>query len=379
MRILRLVVLLSREGRYGGPADTALAQSKLMGQLGHDVVVLGGCLKGDELVAEPTAPYRLRPVVVRPFSSRWFFPTLFSFKMVLAVFQEVRAADVVHVSFSREIISILGSAVALICRRPLVVQPHGMLTARRSRVFAVVDLTVKPMVRRARERIALTQVEQGDLAAWSGLDSVAFRTLGNPVVADIGDAGPEAATPQWSAVFIGRLHERKRVVDFVTAAEYAYGAGWTDTYHLIGPDQGQLPLVESRIANVSTISYGGALSRDELPGMITRASCFVLCSLHEPWGNVLVLALSLGIPCVVTRSTALAAEIEKHEAGILVDDESPEQIAAAVHAIANDVALLKRLRVGARALASEKFSNFAVQASLQSIYFSALEPSRSEA
>jgi glycosyltransferase involved in cell wall biosynthesis len=56
-----------------------------------------------------------------------------------------------------------------------------------------------------------------------------------------------------------------------------------------------------------------------------------LTSKDEPWGNVLVAAISLGKPVVVTASSALAEIVKKYDAGLVVADGDSTAISNAVH------------------------------------------------
>ncbi|MDN4612584.1 glycosyltransferase [Arthrobacter burdickii] len=371
MRILRVVVLLSKTGKYGGPADTALAQARLAASAGNEVAVLGGFLKGDDLVPQEISGVRIRTELVRPLVPKVFFPTLFSLRIARALVGEIRRADVVHVSISREAVSLLAAWMTLIARKPLVLQPHGMLTARAFGLSRLLDFLIKPLMHMAAEGISLTHVEQSALARLYGQEMKNFSTIGNPLVAALPPSGA-ASEPHFSAIFIARLHERKRIRDFVGAALWSADQGWPDRYHFAGPDQGELEEVQAHVEALPTLSYGGVLSRQAIPEALLNARVFVLCSSNEPWGNVLVLALSLGIPCVVTRSTALAQDIEAAGAGIIVDDGSSEQIARAVHAIASSPERWSQLNAGALALAERRFSDSGVREQLLATYSAAV-------
>jgi glycosyltransferase involved in cell wall biosynthesis len=371
VRILRFVLLLSRTGKYGGPADTALAQARLAAAEGHQVVVLGGFVEGDQLVAPTVENLRVRSVKVRPLSKRLFFPSLFSMSAVRAILEEVRVADIVHVSLSRELLSLVAGWISVVARTPVIVQPHGMLTARSSRGGRLIDRVVAPLMKFASRSISLTTIEQGALMRLYDQESTRMRVIGNPVVVDIRKPWQEVEY-ETSAVFIARLHERKKLVDFVRAAEMAASMGWTDRYHFAGPDQGELSKVQIVLDTLPSLTYAGALAPEQIPEVLGKARTFVMCSAQEPWGNVLIMALTQGVPCIVSRSTALAEEIESAGAGIIVDDGDPEQIARAVHEVNSSPELWGQLRKGALALAADRFSNEKVSKMLLDVYAEAL-------
>jgi glycosyltransferase involved in cell wall biosynthesis len=328
LKILRVVTLASATGKYGGPFDTSIGQARLISRTeGMEVTVLAGHLRDDMPVIDARG-FELIGCEVHSIGTKRAFYGCMSWAMCVEIGRQVRQADVVHVSYARELIPLLAAGIAVLLRRPLVAQPHGMLTSRTSRVHDLVDIIARPLFRKARRVIALTDVEKAQLEDWGGVGE-RITVIGNPLPYVVQDR-PRTSKPV-NVFFIARLEPRKRVIDFVEARRIAFSRGWDEQYEVIGPDQGDGAAVIAAAASTPGLSYRGPVPASSIEKLLDNAGVFVLTSENEPWGNVLVAALAKEIPVVVTRSAALASEIEQNHLGIVVPDRDPNAVAEAVH------------------------------------------------
>jgi glycosyltransferase involved in cell wall biosynthesis len=296
------------------------------------------------------------------------FPSLGSPQAISSLFQEVGRADIVHVSFSREFLPVLTVALAKLRGKPTVLQPHGMLTARTSRLHRVLDLVIRPLFRGAKAVIALTRHEKAALLAWSGNDMPECFVVGNPRVNVLPSSPLGSAVKDDEALFLARLEPRKHVTDFAEAALIAHNAGWGDQYKIVGPDQGDLQKIQAVIDSCPNLSYEGPIPGLAVAARLQQCRVFVLPSFEEPWGNVLVLALSLGIPVVVARSAALATDVETFGAGEVVDDGDAVGLARAVHRLLTEQSAYLSARRGALLMSETMFDQQAIKSGLQSAY-----------
>lgn len=355
--VLSVVAVLSGSGRYGGPAETSLRQCELLRAEGFRARVLAGEFAGDERRAPHAEVHRIR---------QWLpgagYSGIFSWKILSALWRATGDVDAVFVSFGRELIPVTSALIALARRRRLVLQPHGMLTVRTSRAHRASDVVVRRIFCKADAVVALTQVEERQLRKWAGASGSGshIEVIGNPVppgVARVNDARSR------SALFAARLHRRKRVEDFLTAAALSNARGEGIDYLVAGPDQGDLALVEDAARSNPHLRYLGALAPDELEARVAQAGVFVLTSEAEPWGNVLASAIVAGTPVVVTRSSALAHDVEALEVGLVVDDGDSEAVAAAVADI-----LTGSFAAGPRGPVEERFGNAGVARRLAGLF-----------
>lgn len=375
MKVLRVVTLASATGKYGGPFDTAVSQSRLCADTTQtDMTLLAGSLPNDCPRWEPQS-FRHEFSAVRKLAKHKGFTTCISWRLINSLIRNIRNCDLVHISYAREITPILAALLALYFRKAVVLQPHGMLTARSSRLHRVVDVLARPIFRRADRVIALTDVELSELQDWSGLqDEHRYSVIGNPLPFQPKQGSVAIAAKKDRALFIARLEHRKRVTDFLDAQRCAQARGWDEIYEVVGPDQGDGDVVRIAAEESPHLVYRGAVPATEINDILESAGVFVLTSRNEPWGNVLVAALVKGIPVVVTESAALAAEIERNHLGLVVPDASPEMVAIAVHDV-----LTKQWRTPeqvetAKSFCSRRFNQSAIRQQLQDTYVAALLP-----
>ena len=345
VQVLRVVAIASKTGKYGGPFDTACRQAELATTQGMKVAVLAGALAGDR----PDGTEFLQTRTVRKLTKRSFVLT-HSASLALALLRATRRADVVHISYSREAIPLSAALFAHVFRRRLILQPHGMLTSRSSLIHRALDLAVtKRLVGSETLIVALSSSEAAQLAAWHPATRNNIIVMGNP--APVGLKALDDSRPI------------SQVALFVLAAE----KGWYDRYEVLGPDEGELDRLKEIAERTNNLHYSGATTSEGVISRLQQAGVFVLPSANEPWGNVVVAALKMGVPVVVTESAVLAEVVRARGAGIVVNDESPDEIAAAVHEILSPVALAGYRR-RARLLGESYFSEERTRSSLRRLY-----------
>lgn len=368
-RLSRIVTLASATGQYGGPYDTARRQARLIAMAGGDVTLVAAHLPGDAPTEDMFPGLTYRVVPARRLLTRKGYTTVISLRAVRALWSEVGRSDVVHISFAREFVPMLGALFCVLRKTKWVAQPHGMLTSRYSALHATVDVVVMRILKKADAIVALTSDEELDIKKLARFDGTAFITLGNPLPENLpATPSPSPGRDVAQVVFIARLHPRKRVDDFIDAARHSAAMSWSEDYQVIGPDGGELHKVLQGEQEVHNLHYQGAVNAHEVVDRLVEASVFVLCSEREPWGNVLVTALALGVPVVVTESAALAGEIRRANAGIVVPDREPTAIAAAVHEIASNHELAQVMSENGRDYAKQHLSTESQLSAIKQLY-----------
>lgn len=370
MKIMRVVAVASRTGKYGGPFDTARGQVALIQDAVDDAVVFAGVFPDDA----PRHDDRLVTAPVRHLLGLKSFVDVGSFELVRELARTVSQFDLVHVSMAREVGPIVAAVLALVKRKELIVQPHGMLTtSRRGTGHRILDaLIVRPVTLRAMRVIALTQRERSELETWAPRLVGRINVIGNPppriVPTDTRPRGSGSDEQPADVLFAARLHPRKRVLDFADAAREASRRGWIERYVVLGPDEGDLSKLRERQKGVPNLEYGGVADQAGVLDRLWQSSAFVLTSNKEPWGNVLVAALSFGKPVVVTASSALSEMVDAYGAGRVVPDRDPIALAEAVHEVI-DPDRRDDFSRGAIRCATDKLSAEIVRTDLLRTYF----------
>ncbi|CAN5567053.1 hypothetical protein BH09GEM1_BH09GEM1_37840 [soil metagenome] len=104
----------------------------------------------------------------------------------------------------------------------------------------------------------------------------------------------------------------------------------------------------ARALGLTDIAFLGAVAPERVPGLLRAAHVMVLSSRGEGLPVALVEAMGNGRAVIATRSGGIAEVLRDGVTGILVDPESPEQLAAAIARLARDRATVAAMGEAAR-------------------------------
>jgi glycosyltransferase involved in cell wall biosynthesis len=129
---------------------------------------------------------------------------------------------------------------------------------------------------------------------------------------------------------------------------------------------------DARIADRITIIPGIPYTDRSLVDAYHAADSFILPSLHEPFGMVVLEAWAAGLSAAVSRRGGLPSIVTHNETGLLFDPEAPydhsDSIASALIELRSDAEKRKRLAGAGRKTAAETYSWDAVTDQLIEIY-----------
>jgi glycosyltransferase involved in cell wall biosynthesis len=92
----------------------------------------------------------------------------------------------------------------------------------------------------------------------------------------------------------------------------------------IHQDNGTLPLPVPRAATVHLLGL-----RQDVPRLLSAMDLFVLPSLNEGMGRVLVEAMAMELPCIASRVSGIPDVVDDGRTGLLVPPRDPEALASA--------------------------------------------------
>jgi glycosyltransferase involved in cell wall biosynthesis len=363
MAVLQVLGLLSADSAYGGPTGVALGQCRALEELGHRPTLLTGW---DGRASAPAAfpVHRRRAYKL----SRRSFASLVSPAALLWFAARARTFDVVHVHLARDLLTLPLAGLALIFRVPLVVQSHGMVVPDDRWVVKLLDrLVTRRVLRSAAVVLALTELEAEQLRAL-GVPPERLARLSNSIFIPEERAGFAERSPL--VVYLSRLAERKRPVAFVRMAAAVAARRSDARFEIWGPDEGQLSAVEEAITELGLgerCTYRGATGPGEGQRILSGAQVMVLPSVAEPLPLVVLEALSLGLPAVITTDTGLS-ELLHASTAAMVTDGSPGEMAAAVLALLDSEPAWKDVSDAALTQAVDRFAPDAVARALADHY-----------
>ena len=166
--------------------------------------------------------------------------------------------------------------------------------------------------------------------------------------------------PRGALVAIGNSGRIKNMRALVIALGLLRAQGHHTMLEMIGEGLGPDDpfAVETRARGVAEgIDFRGRVGREEVAEALARNSIFVHASLEESFGNVLVEAMSAGLPVVAgIRSGAVPWVLANGHAGVLVDVRRASEIARGIARLLGDEDEARALAERARHHAARRFN-----------------------
>ncbi|WP_426207674.1 glycosyltransferase family 4 protein [Massilia sp. TWP1-3-3] len=100
-----------------------------------------------------------------------------------------------------------------------------------------------------------------------------------------------------------------------------------------GPNRGMLEQLARELKVSDRLSMLGALPQSQLRDYYGAADALVLPSEREGWANVLLEAMACGTPVIASRVWGTPEVVAAPEAGLLMEERTPQGLAAAVRAL----------------------------------------------
>ncbi len=112
----------------------------------------------------------------------------------------------------------------------------------------------------------------------------------------------------------------------------------------------------------SKVKFLGEIPNQEIPQHLAEASCFVLPSLKEGFGIVILEAMAAGVPVIATNVGGIPDIVENGNTGILVEPKNPSQVADAINKIYSEPEIAEKLTQNAlKALEKYNWDNISQQ------------------
>jgi glycosyltransferase involved in cell wall biosynthesis len=218
--------------------------------------------------------------------------------------------------------------------------------------------------------VTCTSTNQAHLAAlappgrvqivYHGIDLARFPRM--PAARSGGRNGSDAGDPV-VLLSVGRLVEKKGTDLLLDAlSRLPQALQWRLVHVGGGPLKESLQRRARALGIEKRIAWRGALAQREVLQEYRAADLFVLASRIARDGdrdglpNVLMEAQSQGLACIATRVSAIPELIDNGATGVLVDAESPDQLAQQLARLIRDPALRAELGRAGQSRLSERFA-----------------------
>ncbi|MGP8073388.1 MAG: glycosyltransferase family 4 protein [Thermoplasmata archaeon] len=235
---------------------------------------------------------------------------------------------------------------------PLVIETHADAGRGTSGTGTYGRLVTRGTLTVADRIVAHTQLEADLLTSW-GADRGRIAIIPNGVdLREFAQLPPrDPSRTGMTVLFVGRLYpEQKGLIPLVRG--FARTPRELDLrLRIVGEDWGGLvPVLQlARELGVSDrVVATGALSRSDLLREYASADLFVLPSLFEPFGIVLLEAMAAGLPIVASRVGGVPEVVQEGENALLVPPNAPDELGGALAQLGGDPSLRARFSAHGR-------------------------------
>ncbi len=349
----------------GGTAVSVSSLSSALAEQGMDVAVLAHDYAGlGPLLATGAARRCIAPARRRPFhlgARSAGFPALAT--------REVAWADLVH---SHGLWLSSNHRVARLANRlgkPLVISPRGMLESwsknhRRTRKTLAWYFREAGILRRASAFHATSDAEADTIRQLGFSQPIFVQPNGtnlSPPRADremLQAEFPALRNKRWM-LFLSRLHVKKGL-DWLLHAWAAVQPAYSD-WHLViaGGDldgtRRQFEAIAREKNLEASVTFTGEVSGSRKASALANAEIFVLPSRSENFGNVILEALSYGLPVITTKATPWP-QIAEAGCGWWIDPDLPSLERALREAMSKPMEDLRAQGIAARRIAGHDYA-----------------------
>lgn len=150
---------------------------------------------------------------------------------------------------------------------------------------------------------------------------------------------------KFTVITVVRLEKVKGVEFLIRALE------GSSIYLIIvgdGSKRKELENITKQLKLESQIEFLGEIPNEKIPSYLTRADCFVLPSIREGFGIVILEAMAAGLPVIASRIGGILDLVEDQKTGILVEPANAGQIRQALLKIQSETDFAKMLSENAR-------------------------------
>ena len=376
----RLLHIITRLDKGGSAENTLLTVAGLNKNI-YDVTLVTGKTENPYREAQKRAEREgvkifAFPQLVREID---FYRDLVAFFKLYSFIKEGKF-HIVHTHSSKAGIS--GRLASWLAKVPVIVHtPHGhVFYGYFGKTKANIFIFLEKVTAKFTDRIvALTDKETKEHIDFKVAPEEKFVTIHSGVelekffVVDIerikNELRREFRIPEENLVAgsLGRLDEVKGYEYFVKAASIVKKAFPKVTFLLVGEGKKRVELedlVKSEGLSGSFIFTGW---RDDVPRMLSGMDIFVLSSLNEGMGRVLVEAMAVGLPIVATDVGGVRELVQDGVNGYLVPSKGPEAMAGKIVELLRDEVKRKSMGEAGKSIC-KSYSSEAMVGKIEKLY-----------
>ncbi|HET6267328.1 MAG TPA: glycosyltransferase [Acidobacteriota bacterium] len=364
MKVLQVIPSLA--ARDGGPTQAVLSLSRALSAKNVECLIASTDANGQNrlpVVHETTLQYDSVPAIF--FRRDWTQSFKYSRDLSRWLQSHVRDFDVVHI---HAIFSHSSLAAAQACRRhkvPYILRPIGSLAPwsmshHRLRKRILWNLGVSSMIAGA-SAVHYTSEEECKRSEESlGIKKGVVIPLGVET-AGFENNSQNGSFSKWKpyVLILSRIHPKKGIElileSFITLKREAEFREWKLVLAGDGDADYLAKLKGQARAQNGDVVFAGWLDDDQKIDALQNAALFALTSRHENFGLAVMESLACGTPVLISKDVNTASDIEKANAGWVVNLD-PASIAGALREAASDAQARKAKGQAGKAMVLRKFN-----------------------
>lgn len=361
LRVVHVIPSINRSD--GGPSEVVL---NLVPELNHNdveavVVSTDKGLSSVELAGLPFLPVLGKS---RRFLRRMNFAT----GLIRPLLRTIGQADVVHVHGVDTYIGTLAMLAAALKRKPVVLEPHGALSAYQARLRPWRKVAYRILIdrwnyRRVAALVVSSKMEADEAAGVFSNVKTFVVPLGVDDEILRGDS-PDCNERHGNVLFLGRITEKKRLDLLMEAASLMPDSATRIV--VAGPVDPALaysPTARAeRLGIQSRVDFLGAVDRRRRFALLRAARAFVLLSDDESFGIAAAEAMAAGCPAVLSRRVGLVSNLSNEAGaqpsdavGFVVCDQDAATLAGVLSRLLSDVHYWRAVSAAGRTAAQRHF------------------------
>jgi glycosyltransferase involved in cell wall biosynthesis len=296
-----------------------------------------------------------------------------------ALEESCRSFDIIHLHSVFLWPTLKAARIARHSGIPYIVTPHGMLVreliARKSGMVksAWISLFERRNIEQASAVQFTSQIEADDLRLL-GIKCRRGAVIPNGLefadtssVSSVEDLAWVSALPQPLILYFGRVNWKKGLDRLIAAISRIDGLDLV----IAGNDEERYqPVLESlaeELGIAHRIKFIGPVTGARKWALLRRAHMLLLPSYSENFGMVVLEAMAVGCPVIVTPDVGLAETVSASEAGLVVKGD-PEQLARAIAWLEDNEIIRKKMATAGKKAAADQFSWASVASRIERLY-----------
>ncbi|MCX8008481.1 MAG: glycosyltransferase family 4 protein [Patescibacteria group bacterium] len=157
-------------------------------------------------------------------------------------------------------------------------------------------------------------------------------------------------------LFVSRLVPMKGIEDVIRAFSYIKQEEPRAVLYIVGAGQStyvaKLKTIVNELDLDSSVIFFGKVSDDEKLSIMARSHILLHASMKEGWGLVVLEAANQGTPSIVYNVPGLRDVVRDGETGIVVKENSPEELGIQALSLFRNKSLYKKFQIQGRAWAA---------------------------